>query len=106
MAHLGKGVDLSAKENPMDLLFGIGFRIGFLFVIVGMMLAYIPFIDRSVTLTLDYVGFFHSFKMLPKELQVVVAGIMLMGVGLIMHQMKKLIEDFINLLFWEKDKVA
>ena len=94
---------MTAKESSFDLVFGIGFKIGFMFVIVGLILAYIPFIDKSVSIALTYAGFFNAFKSLPEYMQIVVAGFMFMGVAVVMNSLKGLVEDFINLLFYKEE---
>lgn len=101
MEHIGKGVELSAEDDPLDIIFGIGFRIGFMFVVVAIILNLIPFIDQSLYLTMDYVGFLRNFGALTFEVRMLVGAVMMVGVGIIMFHMKKLVEDFVNLLFWK-----
>jgi len=81
-----------------DTVFGAGFKVGFLFVVVGMALMYMPIINKVVGSTLDLMGFWEMFTKFPLWVQVVVTGFLLMGVAVVISAAQSLIADFINLL--------
>jgi hypothetical protein len=89
------------EEGTVDVIFGIGFKIGFLVVLMGLVLAYIPLIQRNVEITLDYIGFWDAFRTLPAWLQLIFTGFVLMGVAVVLSVFRGNVEDFINLLFYK-----
>jgi hypothetical protein len=90
---------MSEKEGPFDLLFGIGFKVGFLVAIAGLILFYMPFFERAAALTLTYTGFLDSFAALPTWLQLVVGGLMLVGLAIVMGTLKGLVEKLVHGVF-------
>jgi hypothetical protein len=88
-----------AGGDLFEQVFGIGFKVGFLIAFVGVMLFYLPFVEQSVELTLEYMDFWVRFRELPGEMQVIVAGLMLMGAAIIVGAGKELVENMVNTLF-------
>jgi hypothetical protein len=89
---------MEKAETLLDTVFGAGFKVGFLFVVVGMMLMYVPLITDVVTPTLDFVGFWRMFQQFPPLVKMVITGILLMGAAVIVATLYSFVEDFINLL--------
>ena len=87
------------RNGTLDLLFGIGFKIGFLVVIVGLLMFYMPLLDMVVSPTLDLMGFWGSFRELPEWVQVVVTGVMLVGAAIVVGSVKELTESMVDQLF-------
>ena len=56
---------MEGKENAFDLVFGIGFKVGFLIVLIGLIMFYMPYIQGVTNLALDYMDFWETFRLLP-----------------------------------------
>jgi uncharacterized membrane protein len=89
---------MEQRESCLDLLFGIGFKVGFLIVIIGLLMAYVPAVESTVDLTLDFMGFWESFSATPPWVQVILTGLMLVGAAIVVGSLKGLIESMVNSL--------
>ncbi|MFH1055223.1 MAG: hypothetical protein V1744_03900 [Candidatus Altiarchaeota archaeon] len=87
------------KESKLDLIFGVGFKVGFLIVVVGMMTVYMPILAVTVDSILDISDAWGSFLMLPSWLQAVITGFTLMGVAVVLYTGRYLVEDMVHHLF-------
>ncbi len=83
-------------ETTLDLVFGIGFKIGFLVIIVGLLMFYMPLIDHTVMKAMDYTGLWDAFRTLPVAIKVILAGTALASVAVIMASLKVLVEDLVD----------
>ncbi len=91
-------------NGAFDQVFGIGFRVGFLIVLVGVIMFYFPLFTSTFELAIDYLQVLNALKAMPSHIKLVVAGFCLMGVAIVMSVFKNNMEDFVNLLFYnDKD---
>ena len=89
----------------MDLLFGIGFKIGFLVALVGLIMMYMPLIYNAVNPLLEYIGFWEAFRANPEWLRVSITGLALMGAALVVRVIEGWVEEIVKVLF-SSDKSA
>jgi hypothetical protein len=89
-----------AGGRLFDQIFGIGFRIGFLIVLVGLGMFYFQYLRIVLESALIETEIFSQFNSLPMYMRLVIGGIALMGVAVTMSVVKERLEDFINLLFY------
>jgi hypothetical protein len=92
------------SRYAFELLFGIGFKVGFLIAIVSMMVMYMPIMVRAVNPLLKIVGFWDAFYSNPLWAQALITGVILMVVALLVNLVKGWFEPLIDTLFFE-DKV-
>ena len=90
-------------ESTLDVVFGIGFKVGFLVVVVGLIMFYMPMVDSTVNMTLDLMGFWESFRALPEWIQVVTVGFMLAGAAVVVGALKDLVTMFVDSLLGRED---
>jgi len=83
----------------LDLLFGIGFRIGFLVALVGLIMMYAPLIYNAINPLLDYIGFWNAFRANPSWLRVSATGLALMAAAVAVSVIKGWVEEMIEILF-------
>ena len=83
----------------MDLLFGIGFKVGFLIAVVGLIMMYMPFIHAAVNPLLKYIGFWKAFNANPGWVRVFVTGLALMAAAVVVSVIKGWVEDMVEILF-------
>ena len=88
-------------QNALDLLFGIGFKVGFLVALIGLIMMYMPLIHRAVNPLLEYIGFWDAFKANPGWMRVSITGIMLMVAAIAISIIKGWVEDMVEILFSE-----
>ena len=93
---------MDERDGPLDIIFGIGFKIGFLVIIVGLMLFYMPLIGNTFDLTFDYIGFWEDFQTLPEWVQVTMTGAMLVGAAITVGTAKELVENLVNVLLHDE----
>lgn len=91
---------MTDKKQSFDKIFGIGFRIGFLIVLVDVILVYFTYFTKTVELALNHYEFFNAVESLPWQLQVLVYGLSLMGVAIVMVYIRDHVENLVNLLFY------
>jgi hypothetical protein len=89
----------------LDLLFGIGFKIGFLIAVVGLSMMYMPMIQIAFNPLLEYVGFWDAFRANPVWLRVFITGLVLMGAAIVISVVKGWVEEMVDVLF-SKDESA
>lgn len=87
-------------ESGFDTVFGIGFRVGFLVVLVGVLMFYFSMFTANVEVFLGYSEVWATFLALPNHIKFIVVGVALMGVAVVMSVLRENVEDFINLLFY------
>jgi hypothetical protein len=87
------------KQSDLDLLFGIGFRTGFLVVVVGLIILYMELVNITVNPMLNLIGFAAKYRSLPGWLQLVTTGFMLMGAALAISTIRDLVESMVEGLF-------
>jgi len=89
------------KQSDLDLIFGIGFRTGFLVVVVGLIVLYMEMIDVAINPLLNLIDFAGKFRSLPDWLQLVTTGFMLMGAALAISTFRDLVELMVEKLLGE-----
>jgi len=82
------------QDTP--LVFGIGFRIGFLVAIVGLIISYMELLDITVGSMMDFTGFWPKFNILPSWIQLAITGLMLMGAAIVTGTLKDLVEAMVE----------
>lgn len=93
------------EESASDVIFGIGFKVGFLIAVFGLILMYIPIVENTVDLTFDFMGFWDTLRSLPQWMQFVFSGLLIMGAAVIVYTGKWMIEELVNGTFGrEKDE--
>jgi hypothetical protein len=89
------------SRYAVELLFGIGFKMGFLITLMGGLMMYMPVIERAVNPLLGMVGFWDAFNSNPQWVRVFMTGFALMGVAAFVTLIKGWIEPLIDTLFFE-----
>jgi hypothetical protein len=87
-------------DNAFDLVFGIGFRTGFVVAIVGCFLIYMLYIQNVVNMALERLGIMDAFQELPELVKYIMAGATLAGVAICLSVFEHNLRDFIKLLFF------
>ena len=83
--------------NPdTPVVFGIGFRIGFLVAVVGLIMSYMQLLDITVSSMMDFTGFWPKFNVLPSWIKLALTGLMLMGAAIATGTLKDLVEAMIE----------
>jgi hypothetical protein len=90
-------------ENALDLFFGIGFKIGFLIAVIGLIMMYMPLLHKAVNPLLEYIGFWEAFRANPGWLRVFITGIVLMVAAIAVSVVKGWVEDMAEILFKEDE---
>jgi hypothetical protein len=89
------------SRYALELLFGIGFKIGFLIAVIGMFMMYVPLIKETLDPLLEYIGFWTIMRSSPQWVRVFSTGLILMVAAIIISLLKNWIEPLIDVLFWE-----
>jgi hypothetical protein len=85
----------------LELVFGIGFKIGFLIAIVGAMMMYMPILIMTVDPLLETIGFWYAFNSNPQWVRVLTTGLVLMGGAFLISVIKGWFDPIMDLLFFE-----
>ena len=92
---------MGKTKYAVELLFGIGFKIGFMIVIISLIALYMPLIALTINPLLKYIGFWYVMDNNPQWVKVLTVGIMLMAAAAIISLLKKWFEPLLELLFFE-----
>jgi hypothetical protein len=87
------------QQSAPDMILDGGFRIGFLIMVVGIIMFYMSMFENTVNLTFDYLEFWEKFRTFPEWVQVIVGGIMFVGIALIVSVGRVFVESMIQTLF-------
>jgi hypothetical protein len=82
--------------NIADIILSAGFRVGFLIVFAGMILAYLPIIHAVVVPAIEFAGLLEALDALPTWLKLIITGLALMGAALIVHTGTYLVESVVE----------
>ena len=88
----------------VDTLLGAGFRIGFLVAIVGVFIMYLPLLDTRLMPTLDLMGVWDRVQTLPVWVQLILLGLVFIGVALSIASGKFLLEGMIDILLGKDEE--
>ena len=91
------------KQSELDLLFGIGFRIGFLVVLVGLLTLCVEMADILVVAPIfNLIGFGETVNSMPGWLQATTAVGMLVGATFVINEIKGYLEAAVEDLLGEE----
>ena len=90
---------MTRGSEALDLLFGIGFKVGFLITIVGMFMMYMPLISHAVDPLLHQIGFWEAFRANPYWFQVFFGGLVLMAFVILINVVRGWVEEMVDILF-------
>jgi hypothetical protein len=86
---------LAALEYLLKLLLRVGALIAFL----ALFMLYLPLIELSLAPLLDYLMFTEIIKANPYWFQVLVSGMLLVGVAIVLSIVKGWLENMVDILF-------
>jgi hypothetical protein len=92
---------MKLSRYAFEQLFGIGFKVGFLIVIMSTLLMYMPLIERSVNPLLDLIGFWQAFNGNPTWARLLVTGLIFIMVACFAYLVKIMCDPLIDTLFFE-----
>jgi hypothetical protein len=87
------------QQSVSDRIFDAGMKIGFIIMIVGIIMFYLPMFQNTMDLTFDYLQFWDKFRTFPDWVQVIVVGIMFAGLAIIVGAGKEIVENIVQDLF-------
>jgi hypothetical protein len=93
------------SKYAFELLFGIGFKVGFLIAIMAMLVMYMPVMMNAVNPMLKIIGFWDAFNSNPLWAQLLMTGIILMGVAFFVNIIQGWFEPLMDELFFEDKKL-
>jgi hypothetical protein len=96
---------MRVSRYAFELMFGIGFKVGFLVAIVAMMVMYMPIMERAVDPLLKIIGFWDVFYSNPMWAQLMITGILLMILAFLINIIKGWFEPLMDTLFFEDKKL-
>jgi hypothetical protein len=94
---------MDRMRYALELLFGIGFKVGFLVAIMGAFMMYLPLIQVAVNPLLEYIGFWDAFRASPQWMRVFGTGLLLMVVAVFVSLLKTWTEPLFDILFGKED---
>lgn len=89
---------MDSKEGTLDIVFGAGFKIGFLFVLAGILVFYMQLFENVVSPALSKLGFENTLNASPMWLKVVITAVLLVGAALAVHIIRDLVELVVHKL--------
>jgi hypothetical protein len=87
------------EQNASDRILDAGMKIGFLIMVVGIIMFYLPMFETTMDITFDYIQFWEMFRTFPEWVQVIMGGIMFVGLAFIVGVGKELVEKMVQSLF-------
>ena len=93
---------MNRTKEALDLLFGIGFRIGFVMALLGLMMMYMPLMVRAVYPFLEVIGFWEALRKSPQMVTVIGTGLTLMVGAFCINVVRKWVGQMIDILFSEE----
>jgi hypothetical protein len=94
---------MKRPQSGLDRAFDGALKIGFMVVFVGLMMFYMPLLDRAVEGVFGYIDFWAAFNGVPPMIQVVVAGMMLVGAAVVVGTLKELVESMVHGLYGREE---
>jgi hypothetical protein len=86
-------------REALNLLFGIGFKVGFLVALVGVVMMYLPLIHATVNPLLNYIGFWDAYNANPEWIRISLIGVVLMVAAVAVSVIKGWVEEMTEILF-------
>lgn len=84
-------------------MFGIGFKIGFLVAVVGLIMTYMPLMEEAAKPFLQYISFYEVMDSNPLWVRVFATGVMLMVAAAGISVVKGWVEEMADILFVERE---
>jgi hypothetical protein len=92
------------RNGDTEKILDAAFKIGFMIVIVGLSMFYMPILSKTVDVTFGYIEFWQMYQSIPQWMRLIVAGSMLVGAAVVIGAGKEFIERFVFFLFGEEDE--
>jgi hypothetical protein len=86
-------------KDSFDTILDAGIKIGFLIMVVGIIMFYLPMLQATVDITFDYLQVWEKFRTFPDWVQVTFVGIVFVGLALIVGAGRGLVENMVLILF-------
>jgi len=92
---------MRVSRYALELMFGIGFKMGFLVAIIASVMLSLPKFQEKINPVLKYAGVFDLLHMSPLWAQMFIGGVALMAGALLISIVKSWFEPLMDALFWE-----
>ena len=93
---------MSKTSMLLELLFGIGFRMGFILAFAAIFMMYIPAIEMHMAPLLQYIGFYDAVQTNPQWKNILITGILMMAVAVAVALIYRSVSEMIDILFAEE----
>ncbi len=92
---------MRVSRYALELMFGIGFKMGFLVAIIAAAMLSLPKFQAKLNPVLKYAGVFELLSMSPLWAQMLIGGVALMAGAVLISILKGWFEPLMDALFWE-----
>ncbi|MFH0862631.1 MAG: hypothetical protein V1875_06325 [Candidatus Altiarchaeota archaeon] len=92
---------MGKTKYALELLFGIGFKIGLLIALIGLIMLFMPLIQINIMSLLKSLGVYFLLDQNPEWVRVMFGGFLLMVGASVVSILQRWFEPFIELLFFE-----
>jgi len=92
---------MGKAKYALELLFGIGFKVGLLIALVSVIMLFMPLIQINFFALLRSIGVYYLLDQNPQWTRVLFGGVVLMIAAALISVLQSWFEPFIELLFFE-----
>lgn len=92
---------MGKTKYAVELLFGIGFKMGLLVALISVIMILMPLIELNSILLLRYLGVYYLLDQNPKWVSVLFGGVLLMVAAILISILQTWFAPLIDVLFYE-----
>lgn len=90
--------------SSFDSMLNAAIKVGFIIIMVGLVAVYIPMLLDAVDITAGLLGAWNRFRNVPAEIQLILTGIVFIGLAVAIGTVRELVEVLVNNLLGREKK--